>query len=131
MCDLEEMEGDELDDIVARLEADNQSIDTDLASLSGDAEIKAKDKKRFNKQWITTINDKLLDGDSYDIDDEVPEQEVETTTETKPRTSTTFTSEEVKNPSRDMAKLLISSINKHLSPELAAIVIGDARATTG
>ena len=133
--DLEEMDAHELDDIASRLEADNESIEQDLPALSGNAEIKAKDKKRFNEQWIRTIRDELIDedfGDDEDEDDEDDEDEIK-----MPLADCLDTSEERRGPDEeerksccasgaDFAKRLMESIGKHLSSRLAAIVIADA-----
>jgi len=109
--DLEELSVSELDDIVDRLQVDNNSIDEDLPSLSGDAEIKARDKMKFNLQWITIITKELIvdyDEDDayieYDDDDDVS----------------------VGTSPKEMVNRLRASINKHLSIELATVILNDA-----
>jgi len=143
--DLEDMEVQELDDIAVRLEADNKSIDDDLPTLSGDAEIKAKDKKRFNEQWINTIRNDLLEDDfdgedeDYDIEnDDIPE--IKDVGELQAGTDYVGVphmkdGEPVGPPYKatpmpPLVKKLLASISKHLSPELAAIVIADATCET-
>jgi len=130
--DLEEMDDAELEDIVARLETDNESIKTDLPQLTGDAEIKARDKKRFNEQWIDTIRNELLaeerrdgeprnfeEGDygDYSGDDEPLE------CEERPVFKKTS---DAGIPPEEMYPRILAAINKHLSPELVAIILADA-----
>lgn len=146
--DLEQMDDEELEDIVARLRADNESISKDIPSLSGDAEIKAKDKKRFNEQWIDTICDKLLKDDFEDDyeDDGAPADREEINAKLETPEGRRELAEAMVPPIREklemqacmekesgdpihddkMVRSLLAAINRHLSPELAAIVLNDA-----
>jgi hypothetical protein len=103
--DVEDMETSKLADFIKELDATIESIGSSVEGLQGDQQVRAKDKMRHCRRWSARIMEELIEEEEQCRCDELEE--------------------ELKRRS-EQVRLLVSAVNKHLSDQLAEIVLADA-----
>lgn len=105
--DVVDMEDDELGRMLTDLDGAAESIEGTLDSLQGDHKVRAQDKMRYCRKWATRIREEILE---LTLEDECRCDELE---------------EQVRTYA-DALNALTDSVKRHLSPELAEIVLDQA-----